>query len=540
MMQFDLPKDQSSIIKVIGVGGGGSNAVNHMFRQGIRGVDFIVCNTDKQALDVSPVPTKIQLGESLTGGNGAGALPEVGKNAAIETIDEVRALLAKNTTMVFITAGMGGGTGTGAAPIIAKLAKEMGILTVGIVTVPFTFEGRKRKEQADAGMAEMREACDTLLVVKNDKLREIYGNMTLKEAFSKADDVLAVAARGIAEVISITGEINVDMNDVKTVMSNSGLAIMGSGEAEGADRAKKAVELALESPLLNDNDILGAKYVLLNITIGNYNVMMEEVFEITEYIQQAAGTATDLIWGYGVDESLNERIRVSVVATGFDTKAQVNMEQGQVQEPQRNVTVLADEMKPVEKPLVSPTERVNGSFTSAPVNNNINNQEEEEEIYMVTKSPEPTFEVEAPVEIDLFEITPKKVEEVKDEVAPPAPVMHYINLDDDVEDEKPLPKIEEPKKPVALDSNEIPAARKLSTSEQQKLMEERFNKIKELNMKLRSSSGLADLEKEPAIARKNIRLNSASHSSDNNYSRFSISEDGEIRKGNSFLHDNVD
>ncbi len=527
-MQFDLPKDQSSIIKVIGVGGGGSNAVNHMFRQGIRGVDFIVCNTDKQALDVSPVPTKIQLGESLTGGNGAGAIPEVGKNAAIETIDEVRALLAKNTTMVFITAGMG------AAPIIAKLAKEMGILTVGIVTVPFTFEGRKRKEQAEAGMKEMREACDTLLVVKNDKLREIYGNMSLKEAFNKADDVLAVAARGIAEVISITGEINVDMNDVKTVMSNSGLAIMGSGEAEGENRAREAVELALESPLLNDNDIMGAKYVLLNITIGNYNVMMEEVFEITEYIQNAAGTSTDLIWGYGVDESLEERIRVSVVATGFDARINVAYEPGE--EPKRNVSVLAEEMKPVERPLGSPTERVNGNFTSTAVNPPV-----EEEPFVMSRQ-EPTFEAEKPVEIDLYDITPKVVDTYKNE-EPVVPETNYFTLDDD-EPVAQAPvnnnRVEEPKKPVAFDTHEIPANRKLSSTEQQKLMEERFNKIKELNMKLRSSSGLADLEKEPAIARKNIKLNTASHSSDNNYSRFSISEEGEIRKGNSFLHDNVD
>jgi len=529
MMQFDLPKDQSSIIKVIGVGGGGSNAVNHMFRQGIRGVDFIVCNTDRQALDVSPVPTKIQLGESLTGGNGAGAIPEVGKNAAIETIDDLRAVLAKNTTMVFITAGMGGGTGTGAAPIIAKLAREMGILTVGIVTVPFAFEGRKRKEQAEAGMKEMRESCDTLLVVKNDKLREIYGNMSLKDAFAKADDVLAVAARGIAEVISITGEINVDMNDVKTVMSNSGLAIMGSGEAEGDNRARQAVEMALESPLLNDNDINGAKYVLLNITIGNYNVMMEEVFEITEYIQQAAGTSTDLIWGYGVDESLEERIRVSVVATGFEAKINVAFEENP--EPVRNVTVL-DDLKPVEKPMVSPTERVN----TPPVNHQ---DEAEEEPFMVTKSFDFTPEVrdEKPLEINLFDNSSTNTSSVENN---PGKVVYTLDDEDDV---TPVAETQanESKMPVnKVEEDSIPANRKLSTSEQQRLMEERFNKIKELNMKLRSSSGLADLEKEPAIARKNLKLNTPAHSSDTTYSRFSISENGEIRKGNSFLHDNVD
>ncbi len=326
------------------------------------------------------------------------------------------------------------------------------------------------------------------------------------------------------------------MNDVKTVMSNSGLAIMGSGEAEGKDRANKAVELALESPLLNDNDIMGAKYVLLNITIGNYNVMMEEVFEITACIQNAAGTTADLIWGYGVDESLGERIRVSVVATGFESKIQVGFEAAQ--EPQRNVTVLAEEIKPVEKPLVSPTERVNGNFTSTV----INAKPEEEPYVMPSRNEAPISE--KPIEFDLYDITSAKDEPKQIEITPSAPAspsITYLNLDDDDMNVAPsAPKAEEPKKAIAAESAEIPASRKLSTTEQQRLMEERFNKIKELNMKLRSSSGLADLEKEPAIARKNIRLNSTSHSSDTNYSRFSISEDGEIRKGNSFLHDNVD
>ena len=250
-MKFDLPKEQSSIIKVIGVGGGGSNAVKHMYNQGIKGVDFLVCNTDSQALDSSPVPVKIQLGASLTEGRGAGSIPEVGRNAAIENIDEIKSILEKNTHMVFITAGMGGGTGTGAAPVIAQTARELGILTVGIVTIPFGFEGRKRKIQADEGIEAMRNAVDTLLIIKNDKLREIGGNLTLKDAFTHADEVLATAARGIAEVISVTGDINVDMNDVNTVMRNSGVAIMGSSAAEGEDRAMIAVQAALESPLLN-------------------------------------------------------------------------------------------------------------------------------------------------------------------------------------------------------------------------------------------------------------------------------------------------
>ncbi|MFN5879604.1 MAG: cell division protein FtsZ, partial [Flavobacteriales bacterium] len=263
-MEFDLPKETSSIIKVIGVGGGGSNAVNHMYGQGIIGVDFIVCNTDRQALDISPVPYKIQLGSSLTDGRGAGAIPEIGMNAAIENIDEIKEVLSKNTKMVFVTAGMGGGTGTGAAPVIAQVAKEMGILTVGIVTVPFNFEGRKRRQQAEEGMDKMRQNVDTLLVINNERLREITGNLTLGNAFAQADDVLTTAAKGIAEVISVTGSINVDFNDVKTVMKDSGVAIMGSAAAEGENRATIAVQQALSSPLLNDNDISGAQYVLLN------------------------------------------------------------------------------------------------------------------------------------------------------------------------------------------------------------------------------------------------------------------------------------
>ena len=306
MMRFDLPKDHNSIIKVIGVGGGGSNAVNYMYQQGIKGVDFIVCNTDNQSLDKSDVPIKVQLGATLTEGRGAGSIPEVGKNAAVETLEEVKNLLGTNTTMVFVTAGMGGGTGTGAAPIIARAAREMGILTVGIVTVPFMFEGKKRMVQAESGLEEMRDAVDTLLVIRNDKLRELFGNLTLKQAFSHADEVLCTAAKGIAEVITLTGEINVDMNDVNTVMRNSGVAIMGSGRANGEGRAIAAVTEALESPLLNDNDIEGANFILLNITYGQEEVLMDEIMEVTDHIQEQAGMSAEVIWGYGPDEELGE------------------------------------------------------------------------------------------------------------------------------------------------------------------------------------------------------------------------------------------
>ncbi|MFT4543939.1 MAG: cell division protein FtsZ [Bacteroidia bacterium] len=317
MMNFNLPKEGSSIIKVIGVGGGGSNAVNHMYKQGIKGVDFIVCNTDQQALDTSPVPKKIALGSSLTEGRGAGAQAEVGRNAAIENLDDIKEILEGDTKMVFITAGMGGGTGTGAAPVIAEAARELGILTVGIVTVPFTFEGKKRKLQAEKGLEELKRHVDTVLIICNDKLREMYGNLKLGEAFSQADDVLSIAAKGIAEIITIEGYVNVDFEDVRTVMTNSGVAIMGSATTSGEDRATKAVEQALASPLLNDNNIFGASNILLYISSGKDEVTMDEVAEITDYIQEEAGMDADVIWGNGTDMDLEDKLTLTIIATGF-------------------------------------------------------------------------------------------------------------------------------------------------------------------------------------------------------------------------------
>jgi cell division protein FtsZ len=316
MMQFDLPKDLSSIIKVIGVGGGGSNAVNHMFRQGIKGVDFIVCNTDKQALDISPVPVKVQLGKTL----GAGMLPEVGKNAAIETIEEIKGLL-KGTKMVFITAGMGKGTGTGAAPIIAQAAKDMGILTVGIVTIPFQFEGAKKRQQAEAGIEELKKHVDTLLIICNERLREIHGNLTVVNAFVHADNVLSNAAKSIAEIISNTLHVNVDFNDISTVMKDSGVAVLGTASASGDGRAINAVEMALNSPLLNDNEITGARYVLMNVTSGAEEITMDELGEITDYIQNAAGQTAEIVTGYGVDPNLGDKVNVTIIATGFKSKS---------------------------------------------------------------------------------------------------------------------------------------------------------------------------------------------------------------------------
>ena len=319
IMSFDIPHKNDCLIKVVGVGGGGSNAVNYMYNQGITDVSFVVCNTDAQALENSPVPDKVQLGESLTEGRGAGSKPEVGRQSAIENINNVMKSLGSKTKMVFITAGMGGGTGTGAAPIIAKAAKDAGLLTVGIVTIPFRFEGKVRINQALEGIAEMEKSVDALLVINNEKLREMYGDLKLTNAFGKADNVLTTAAKGIAEIITVHGGINVDFADVETVMKNSGVAIMGSATAQGEHRAIDAIQAALESPLLNNNDIRGARNILLNITSGTDEITMDEVSIITDYLQQEVGENASIIWGTGVDERLDERVGVTIIATGFDS-----------------------------------------------------------------------------------------------------------------------------------------------------------------------------------------------------------------------------
>ena len=353
-ISFDLPKNQSNVIKVIGVGGGGSNAINHMFKQGIKGVDFIVCNTDSQALQNSSVPNKIQLGVNLTEGLGAGANPDVGQQSAIESISDIEKMLDKNTKMVFITAGMGGGTGTGAAPVIAQLAKEREILTVGIVTIPFQFEGKVRQEQAIIGIEKLRKQVDSLIVINNNKLREVYGNLGFKAGFSKADEVLATASRGIAEVITHHYTQNIDLRDAKTVLANSGTAIMGSSVAEGDNRAKDAIVSALDSPLLNDNKITGAKNVLLLIVSGTNEITLDEIGEINDHIQDEAGYNANIIMGVGEDETLGEAIAVTIIATGFDVEQQneiVNTE------PKKIIHTLEDEQRSVHnltnKPLAS-------------------------------------------------------------------------------------------------------------------------------------------------------------------------------------------
>ncbi|PQJ21115.1 cell division protein FtsZ [Tenacibaculum sp. SG-28] len=363
-ISFDMPKSQSSAIKVIGVGGGGSNAVNHMFSKQIHGVDFVICNTDSQALENSPIPNKIQLGAHLTSGLGAGANPEIGAQAAAESIQEIQQMLSTHTKMVFITAGMGGGTGTGAAPIIAKIAKDMDILTVGIVTMPFQFEGRMRSKQAQIGIDELRKNVDSLIVINNNKLREVYGNLGFKAGFSKADEVLATAAKGIAEVITHHYKQNIDLHDAKTVLSGSGTAIMGSAKESGANRAKNAIIKALDSPLLNDNKITGAKNVLLLIISGANEVTLDEIGEISDYIQEEAGHDANIIMGIGEDEALEDGLSLTVVATGFAADQQGNITNTEVK---KIVHTLEDEQKATysfEEPKVQKAPTINEPLTN--------------------------------------------------------------------------------------------------------------------------------------------------------------------------------
>jgi cell division protein FtsZ len=573
MMKFNLPKENASIIKVIGVGGGGSNAVNHMYNQGIKGVDFIVCNTDSQALDISPVPMKIQLGTSLTEGRGAGSLPEVGRNAAIENIDEIKDILANNTKMVFVTAGMGGGTGTGAAPVIAKAARDMGILTVGIITVPFSFEGRKRKQQAELGIEEMRDAVDTLLIINNDKLREMFGNLSLGSAFAQADDVLTIAAKGIAELISVTGQINVDFNDVSTVMRNSGVAIMGSAKAEGDNRAIKAVEKALSSPLLNDDNIEGAKYVLLNITYGNNEVLMDEISDITDYIQEEAGSSADVIWGHAFDESLGNAISVTIIATGFNTSLDTGFS---MREPEKKRMNLHDEMKaeitaPMENPVqnIMPTVDVVTPVASTPAPS-VEEKQVEEEPFLVTKTITTISEIhieEKQSEIS-FDITndTNTTSEISEEPflkTPASPVSETPVNNDSVKryflDEEPTAAPQASVNETISQSNfssmkseevqETTPSTEVSREELMRKAEERIARIKELTLKLKTPSGLNELENEPAYKRRSLNIEDAPHSSESNVSRFTINEEtdqdsGEkkwnLRDSNSFLHDQVD
>ncbi len=548
MMKFDLNQDNSSIIKVIGVGGGGSNAVNHMYKQGIKGVDFIVCNTDQQSLDISPVPSKIVLGVSLTKGRGAGSLPEVGKKAAMESIEEIKGILANNTEMVFITAGMGGGTGTGAAPVIAKAAKELGILTVGIVTIPFGFEGKKRKAQADAGLEELKQNVDTLLVISNDKLREIYGNLKVTEAFGHADDVLSTAAKGIADIITTTLQINTDINDVKTVMKNSGVAIMGSALASGECRALRAVEQAMASPLLNDSDIRGARYVLVNITCGEDEITMDELGEITDYIQDAAGQTAEVIKGYGVDLSLGDKVSVTIIATGFDAKGDVNNQF--VKAPEKIIHILDKEPNKTESTFVPP---VVLPFKAEEMTSYIK-QVDEALASEWTSDPECTApivnEEKEKLTSEAFSFIREEKTEIENEPEQVPFEFEIMNTSNSISTEAPSlidDSIDEPflKSESVVENQKNIIVTKVQNEEQLKKAQARISQIKDYNFRgLKSQNALSELETVPAYVRKNVNLDSTPHSSESQVSRYTLSEgenkQAEIKPNNAFLHDNVD
>jgi len=537
-------KEKSSIIKVIGVGGGGGNAVNHMYKQGITGVDFIICNTDAQALELSPIPNKVQLGASLTEGMGAGSIPEVGKNSAIENIDDIKTMLGANTKMLFITAGMGGGTGTGASPIIAKAARELDILTVGIITTPFSFEGKRRKMQAEEGMEEFKKYVDSFLVISNDRLRQIFGNLTLGSAFAQADNILTTAAKGIAEIITLPGYINVDFKDVRTVMKDSGVSIMGSSAAEGENRALKAVEGALSSPLLKDNEIEGARYILLNISSGEKEVTMDEVSIITDYIQEEAGLAADLIWGNCRDESLGEKLSVTIIATGFQTRDE--------REKEFTSKKIVNMLVP-DAPLVKPVNEFITPVQPSTEANDLYIKGAKEE----TQPQTGLFDLFATnADIDQLEAIKHKLdsydeEPVNDEVVdnyafpemtfklsePEDVIINFEAAAPEVMDEpEPEP---EPTPVVSADDNKTDE----SIEEQLRKSRERIMRLKDLSMKLRTGN-IQELENVPAYKRKEIALQQTPASDESQVSRFTLLTDDEgnteIRNNNSFLHDNVD
>jgi len=598
---FDLPKTQSNVIKVIGVGGGGSNAINYMFKQGIKGVDFVVCNTDAQALQNSPVPNKIQLGVTLTEGLGAGADPEIGQQAAIESISEIEKILETNTKMLFITAGMGGGTGTGAAPVIAQLSKDKDILTVGIVTMPFQFEGKMRQEQAQIGIENLRKQVDSLIVINNNKLREVYGNLGYKTGFAKADEVLATASRGIAEVITHHYTQNIDLKDAKTVLSNSGTAIMGSATASGKDRAPKAIMDALDSPLLNDNKIKGAKNVLLLIVSGSDEITIDEIGEISDYIQAEAGNNANIITGIGEDEKLDQAISVTVIATGFNPEQQneiVNIEQKKI------IHSLGDEQKLTQDLIPKP----NDTITSETIPTE--QPKKSEKIVFDLDEKQADFEVSSPELIATTEQI-RNMDVVFEIVSPEQEIYTHekaenklvFRSDDSIVEENkantnfsfelvtdpeqivvtevgrtevkkilfPLNDYTESKNVSFQPTNnqetqpelKFEVKQKNGTEEEENLfssidssftqmtaeqalrirVEERRKKMKEFNYKFQNSKQLIEeMEKEPAYKRQNVVLSQVEEKPRLSTTSLSLDSNNELqlRSNNSFLHDNVD
>lgn len=580
-LTFDLPINKSNLIKVVGVGGGGSNAINYMYNQGINGVDFVVCNTDSQALQNSPVPNKIQLGVTLTEGLGAGADPERGAQAALESIDEINQMLNINTKMVFIAAGMGGGTGTGAAPIIGKLAKDLGILTVGIVTIPFQFEGKTRNVQAQDGIKKLRNNVDSLIVINNNKLRDVYGDLGFKKGFAKADEVLTKAAKGIAEVITNHYTQNIDLKDAKTVLENSGTAIMGSGSSSGDNRAKKAVELALDSPLLNDNRILGSKNVLLLIVSGEDEATIDEINTINELIQSEAGS-TNIIMGLGEDINLQNEISVTIIATGFAPDLQQDIIHS---EPQKIIHSLDDEqqlhhelgsgqIQMFDSSLMNRDENIERKFEDyIPTSDDIKSIETDCEIVqdeisvkinevdnfvvndisdavndievldyevVIAENSDSLSIVDFPLQQNLKEqkvlFHLNKDEKIVDQNDEQQKIKRYVLKLEEEEDEKNENKnLEDELNKFSPINNSI--AEGLARRK-----EERKNKLVEFNYRFNKNLKTEELEREPAYKRQKVDFNSEEN--DSSISNTTIGEDSSktdvLRTNNSFLHDNVD
>ncbi len=594
MIHFDLPKEKSSIIKVIGVGGGGSNAVNHMFAQSIEGVNFIICNTDAQAIAQSSVPNKVQLGPHLTQGLGAGANPDIGRQATEESLEEIRRILEVNTKMAFITAGMGGGTGTGGAPIISKICKDLGILTVGIVTTPFGYEGKKRMQQAQEGIARMKEYVDTLLIISNDKLRHQFGNLKMKEAFSKADNVLATAAKCITDVINSTGQINVDFADVCTVMKNGGVAILGNAAASGENRAQKAIEEALNSPLLNDNDIKGARWILININSaeGEFEFTMDEVEVIQNYVLSHAGEDTDVILGMGYDTALGDQIGITLIATGFESQGLVKSDVGiaDKQAAEKIVMVLEDQKKqelPVATPVVSTIEEVSltpmlnveekvAADTEVQVQEEtidpvISENIEEPEVFHLEI---PTLNlVEAPKEIaeeaqevaissvvSAGYLTPPSViyeeehlaetvskEETNDDIQVKTPVIEFIKEEDEIFSmqlvERDAVEIEQSSSKQVMFMNAQEDQGVLDEEEEQRRKAtERLQKLRNLSFNIYGTDANNDFDTVPAYLRRNLELYSTISPAENFYSNYTVKSDqnnqAHISSMNSFLDGN--
>jgi len=583
---FDLPKNKSNVMKVMGVGGGGSNAVNHMFQQGITGVDFVICNTDSQALDKSPVPNKIQLGVNLTEGLGAGANPEIGKLAAVETHEELRELLETQTKMLFITAGMGGGTGTGAAPIIAEFAKELGILTVGIVTIPFDFEGKTRQLQAQKGLKKLKKTVDSLIIINNNKLRQVYGNLGFKEGFSKADEVLATAAKGIAQVITHHYTQNIDLKDAKTVLANSGTAIMGSATSSGSNRANDAIIKALDSPLLNDNKIDGSKNVLLLIVSGTDEITIDEIGEINEYVQKETGNSANIIMGVGEDQELGNNISVTVIATGFAEDQQNDL----VNSETKKVIYSLDDNQKVEKTLIDEDEISNGEIeeitykskddlskdNQIKIDSQINEILRDIEVeYEQVEYEQADYEIidnELINEIEIFdieEVMPENIEideseenEITDglfsnqlDLESVTEEVEFIKLD--LHEEENLDEKDSKTNDLIIKEEDSLEEQEVSlniTNENDHVFENPIqvdpldeNRLRRENLKKYNyvfndgNSSVEDLEKEPAYKRMGVQINS-NINNEQVESKTVLNENNEIEfpEPNSYLHDNVD